>query len=61
MQELKTATNNAMKSEIQRRLERAEREIRQWKEMVSKTERKVSEHEEILSQLWKGEFVVFCV
>ena len=56
--ELKTATNDDMKSEIQRRLEEAERKIHWWKEKVSSYERQVSEHEESLSQLREGAFAV---
>ena len=32
LQEMKTSTSDVMKSEIQRLLEEAEREIREWKE-----------------------------
>lgn len=60
MQELKTATNHDMKSEIQRRLGETEDLIRWWKELVSEYERQISKRVESLSQLSQGEFAVFC-
>ena len=58
-QELKTATNDDMKIEIQRQLEGAERAIRTWKGQVNEGERKVNEYNDKLGPLKKeGEFVL---
>ena len=46
-----------MKIEIQRRLEGAERKIREWKEKVNEYERQVNQHEGELKK--EGEFTVF--
>ena len=53
-QDLKKATNDVMKIEILRRLERAEREICERKERVNEEEHK---YEESLAELRKGGFV----
>lgn len=45
LQELKTATNDVMKSDMQRQLERAERGIRESKEKVNKYEHEVTQRE----------------
>ena len=54
MQDLKTATNDDMKIEIQRRLEKAEGKIHEWKEWINKHERQVNEYEGELKK--EGEF-----
>ena len=57
LQELKTATNDGMKIEIQGRLEKTERKIRKWKEKVNEEEHKVNQREGELNK--EGEFTVF--
>ena len=56
-QELKKATNDVMKIEIQRRLEGAEREFRERKEKVNAKEREVNQYEGELKK--EDEFTVF--
>ena len=54
---MKTATNDDMKIEIQRRLEEAERKIHERKETVNVYERLVNQREGELKK--EGEFTVF--
>ena len=57
LKEQTTATSDDMKSEIQRRLETAEKEIRKWKEEVNKYQSEAKSHEEKLGLLVKeGEY-----
>ena len=57
LKEQKTATSDDMKSEIQRLLEKAEGEIRKWKELVTEEQSKVNSHKERLGLLVKeGEY-----
>ena len=56
LQELKTATNDDMKSEIQRRLEEAEKKIRKMKDGVDYYERQVNQRDGELKK--EGEFSV---
>ena len=56
LRELNTATNDDMKSEIQRRLEEAEKMIREWKGGVDRYERRVNQEEGELKK--EGEFSV---
>ena len=56
LQDFNTATNNDMKSEIQRRLEKAEKKIRKWKGEVNDWEGILNEDEGELKK--EGEFNV---
>ena len=53
LQEMKTSTSDVMKSEIQRRLEEADRRIRYWKEEANKEQSEVNSREEELRLLKK--------
>ena len=54
LQEMKTSTSDVMKSEIQRLLEEAEREISEWKERVSKCQSQANSYEDRLRK--EGEY-----
>ena len=56
LREINTATNDVIKSEIQRRLEKAEKEIREWKGRVDDWERQLNQREGELKK--EGEFSV---
>ena len=57
LQEMKTSTSDVMKSEIQHRLEQAEGEIRDYKELVNKRQSEANSREEELRLLKKeGEY-----
>ena len=57
LQEMKTSTSDVMKSEIQRLLEKAEGEIREWKEKVNKYQSQANSQEGRLGLLKKeGEY-----
>ena len=56
LRELNTATNDDTKSEIQRRLEKAEKEIREKKDRVNHWERQLNQKEGELKK--EGEFHV---
>ena len=53
LQEMKTSTSDVMKSEIQSLLEKAEGQIRYWKELANKEPSEVNSREERLRRLKK--------
>ena len=57
LRELTKSTNDDMKSEIQHRLQEAEKEIRKWKGWVDHFERQLNQKEGQLKK--EGEFSVF--
>ena len=57
LQEMKTSTSDVMKSEIQTQLEKAEGEIRMWKEEVNKHQSEAKSREDKIRLLKKeGEY-----
>ena len=56
-EELRSAVDDVMKIELQDQLEKAEREIHEWKERVNSWESKVNQDEGELKK--EGEFTVF--